>query len=1073
MRLKIFLYLTFIAFILSGTLSAQRVTDSLVVLYRFNEGSGSTINDVSGYGTALNLQIEDTDSVTWQPETGSLRIDGSTALQSSGAATKLYNALTATDEFTIEAWITPSQTSYPLQTRRIISYANTTGDINFALRQIYNATRYEGRVDLTLPPSNGDINLESGDGTVTTDLTHVVFTRDAAGDEHMYVDNTPESTVSPLGSLSNWTSTDSLALGNTAEFPSQDRVWLGEFHLVAIYNRALNTAEIDSNFTAGPDAEANISPLSVIRNQGLVQFTYTIEKISSLSPEIGAVDKVSIANPFTADSMFVSSVTVDGTPYYILNSATPPTSSGFATWEYDTATDSLHIRTDDLEIIDDIVIEFFVNVPDTMPPSPYLVNFPSRIDAISDSDPPYSIDPGNYSVEILPSSVAYYTFTPSTPRSLIAGDPGLSYLIQSRDEFGNTTANNDSVYLTAIGGNFVEFVEGTTLGFGGGSSLSVTVKDSVVETFTVRAQSNINPDIMNQSSLVTVEPSVPDQIIVFSDTTQIVVRGQRQIQIRVEDTYGNPVADTSVTFTATQGNGYFSAPGDQDTTISTFQGIIQVPYTASDNTVLGKDSIHIQVDDDATALTMWLRLRPDNVSYYTFTPANDTSFTAGDSLQFILTARDQYGNGVINSNQIALTTVGSDSATIDGGSTPSFSNDSTLTITVRDTVAENFTIRADSSQISGQSGLITVNPNTADHYVILSSSDPIVVRGERLLRVAVEDTFNNPINNQLVLFKTFGGNGYFGTTDNFELTVSTNQLGIAEALYTASDSLSFISDTIRIELGVLEETIILPLQAGNITNYTFVPSADTSFTAGDPAGLDLTITARDQYGNGVVNSNQITLTAVGASGATFNPSATPSFSNNSSMVIKVTDNIAESFTVRADSATISGQSGLITVNPGAPDHLVVLSDTSQVVVGGQRLIQVALEDANNNRVDSSLTFTAFEGNGYFSVPGDQDTTISTTNGIVEVPYTASSNLILPADSILIQVQNDPGTELTMWLRLQAGNVSYYTFSPNGPLNVTAGVNQPFTLTARDQYGNGVENGDDVTLSAFGGTSVNI
>ncbi len=80
MRLKKLLFSTFITLLLSGSIHAQRVTDSLVVLYRFNEGSGTTINDVSGYGTPLNLTIENTDSVTWQPETGSISIDGSTAV---------------------------------------------------------------------------------------------------------------------------------------------------------------------------------------------------------------------------------------------------------------------------------------------------------------------------------------------------------------------------------------------------------------------------------------------------------------------------------------------------------------------------------------------------------------------------------------------------------------------------------------------------------------------------------------------------------------------------------------------------------------------------------------------------------------------------------------------------------------------------------------------------------------------------------------------------------------------------------------------------------------------------------
>ncbi len=51
------------------------------------------------------------------------------------------------------------------------------------------------------------LNLESSDGTVTTDLTHVVFTRDAAGNAYIYVDNNQEATVNTGGNLSVWNAT--------------------------------------------------------------------------------------------------------------------------------------------------------------------------------------------------------------------------------------------------------------------------------------------------------------------------------------------------------------------------------------------------------------------------------------------------------------------------------------------------------------------------------------------------------------------------------------------------------------------------------------------------------------------------------------------------------------------------------------------------------------------------------------------------------------------------------------------------------------------------------------------------
>ena len=57
--------------IIAGTSPPQtppRVTSGLAALYRFTEGSGQIIRDVSGVGTALDLQIRDLPAVLWAQE---------------------------------------------------------------------------------------------------------------------------------------------------------------------------------------------------------------------------------------------------------------------------------------------------------------------------------------------------------------------------------------------------------------------------------------------------------------------------------------------------------------------------------------------------------------------------------------------------------------------------------------------------------------------------------------------------------------------------------------------------------------------------------------------------------------------------------------------------------------------------------------------------------------------------------------------------------------------------------------------------------------------------------------------
>lgn len=78
--------------VLSTTVShpqgTGRITDGLVVLYGFEEGTGTTVTDVSGVGTPMNLTIADEGTITWIPG-GGLRTILSSQINSDGPATKV------------------------------------------------------------------------------------------------------------------------------------------------------------------------------------------------------------------------------------------------------------------------------------------------------------------------------------------------------------------------------------------------------------------------------------------------------------------------------------------------------------------------------------------------------------------------------------------------------------------------------------------------------------------------------------------------------------------------------------------------------------------------------------------------------------------------------------------------------------------------------------------------------------------------------------------------------------------------------------------------------------------------
>jgi len=223
-----------------------RVDDGLILFYAFDEGSGSTVTDQSDVLPKHDLTIADPGNVAWS--TDHLAINTATALSTAGAATKVISRAQASGELSVEAWITPANATQG-GPARIISMSTNAGVRNFMLGQeagTYAARfRAEGQAD----GDNGNPTIFTTAGTAAASLTHVVHTHDASGAEVLYVNGVEDETFTRTGGLSQWDATYPIVVANEG---TNDRAWLGELHLIAIYDRALSAAEIEQNFTAGP-----------------------------------------------------------------------------------------------------------------------------------------------------------------------------------------------------------------------------------------------------------------------------------------------------------------------------------------------------------------------------------------------------------------------------------------------------------------------------------------------------------------------------------------------------------------------------------------------------------------------------------------------------------------------------------------------------------------------------------------------------------------------------------------------------------------------------------------------------
>ncbi|MEM7137357.1 MAG: LamG domain-containing protein [Myxococcota bacterium] len=224
-----------------------RVDNGLILLYAFDEGSGSTVTDRSGVSPSHDLTIADPSNVTWSSD--HLTIDSATVLTTAGAASKVYSRVVASRAITVEAWVRPASL-VPVGTPpdRLITMSAGTSSRNFLLGHdgTHYAARFraDGEMD-----NNGNPTVETSAGTATTGLTHVVFTHQPDGSEVVYINGAQDVTFARMGDPTTWNSSYAIAVANET---SVNREWLGDLHLIAVYERALGPDEVQQNFDVGP-----------------------------------------------------------------------------------------------------------------------------------------------------------------------------------------------------------------------------------------------------------------------------------------------------------------------------------------------------------------------------------------------------------------------------------------------------------------------------------------------------------------------------------------------------------------------------------------------------------------------------------------------------------------------------------------------------------------------------------------------------------------------------------------------------------------------------------------------------
>lgn len=444
------------------------------------------------------------------------------------------------------------------------------------------------------------------------------------------------------------------------------------------------------------------------------------------------------------------------------------------------------------------------------------------------------------------------------------------------------------------------------------------------------------------------------------------------------------------------------------------------------------------------------------VDYYTFSPSTDTSLLAGDNLNFIITARDQYGNAIQNSDSVIVSVAGATGVSFSPSDRLGFNGNSTVSFTISKTAKGSFSLNAvkkSDAAVSGASGQITVNPAVVNSISILAGSGSITAGTARTLRVQLLDQYSNPVlADSTVNFTVFSGSGNFGGSPN--ATDQTNSNGEAETIYTASNT-SGANDVVRVSFGGIFQDITMPVVAGTLNEIRIQTVAGDGGAILDDAAIttddDLVVFAEgyDALGNykGPVLANWSGSGAVSGHLAPTSSSATTTFSPTTTGTGKIT----------AAFGGLDDISGTITVNAGTTVLVRIMDEPggtgSPIAIASLMLGQAlpvyanGFDSENNFSGNISVTWSV-------SAPlNSADLTTLTGSGTIYLPQSTGVGHITASSSYPTATTPNFSVDIGVLHHIEIRTAANHAGTVLGDSVYNAGDSQTLWAAGYDLYDN--------------------
>ena len=230
-----------------------------IALYKFNEGEGRFVHDLSAQEPKLNLEITNNErsEISWHVmsainiKPSAYRIEKSSMvakLNSMQPALKINQKIKHAQAFSVELWFHPDNVEQTGPVRLVsVSSSNSLRNVTIG----HSGKAYDFRVRTSAVNKNGLPSLRTADTyEAKAALTHIVLTYDQQAGANIYIDgsNIPwffYEGVAPgdqlSGNLEGWDDSYKLIVGD--EFTG-DRAWKGKMYQLAFYDYPLSQNEV-------------------------------------------------------------------------------------------------------------------------------------------------------------------------------------------------------------------------------------------------------------------------------------------------------------------------------------------------------------------------------------------------------------------------------------------------------------------------------------------------------------------------------------------------------------------------------------------------------------------------------------------------------------------------------------------------------------------------------------------------------------------------------------------------------------------------------------------------------------